>query len=115
MSFVGRGVSLTRPVLQSISSLTGSGVTLTRPRWNLSRLSSGGESLLLSLTRPVLVCLVLGLCEFLLHTACWNLQVRFAVGGLSYQNLSRRSAGGDFLLHVLCWKLSGLSSGGEYI
>ena len=65
-SFVSMADSLTRPVLQSVSSLSGSGVSLTRP--SLESVSSfvwWG----IFLTRPVLVCLVFRLCEFLLHTA----------------------------------------------
>ena len=65
-SFVSMAVSLTRPVLQSVSSLSGSGVSLTRPVLeSVSSFVWWG----IFLTRPVLVCLVFRLCEFLLHTA----------------------------------------------
>ena len=65
-SFVSMAVSLTRPVLQSVSSLSGSGVSLTRPVVeSVSSFVWWG----IFLTRPVLVCLVFRLCEFLLHTA----------------------------------------------
>ena len=52
-SFVGRVVSLTCPVLQSLSSLSVSGVSLTHPvlKYLLSFVGKG-----ISLTRPVLVC-----------------------------------------------------------
>ena len=74
-SFVGRGVSLTRSVLQSVWSLSGSGVSLTRPV--LESVSS------------------------------------FVGWGMSCCYLSRRLAVGEFLLHAPCWTLSCRSSVGE--
>ena len=76
MWLFGREVSLTRPVLQSVSSLSESGVSLTRPA--LKSVSSFvGRGM--SLKHPELVCLVFGSCEFLLHTAWWNLFRRSAL------------------------------------
>ena len=57
-SFVEWGVSLTRPVLECVSPLSGSGVSLTRPALeSVSPFVVWG----ISLTRPVLACLVLSL------------------------------------------------------
>ena len=61
-SFVEWGVSLTRPVLESVSPLSGSGVSLTCPA-----LESDSPFVVwgISLTSPVLACLVFGLLKLL--------------------------------------------------
>ena len=79
--FAGWGVSLTRPVQQSVSSLNRSGITLRRLalesvssffKWGISRARPAGG-------------------EFLLHAPC--------------SNQSGRRSGGESILHASSWYL----------
>ena len=95
-SFVGWGVSLTRPVVKSVWSFVGWGVSFTRPVLECIWSFCGWG---VSLTRPVLK------------------SVR-RIGSLlfvPYWNLSGHYLGGDFLLHAPCWNLSGRTSRGMSI
>ena len=84
-------VPLTRPVLESVSSFGGWGVSVTFPRDQFCLVVCRVGSL--SPTRRAGICLVVSVSgEFFLHAPCWN--------------LSDRSTGWESLLYTRCWNLS---------
>ena len=88
--FVGRGVSNTRPVMESVPCWFSGEFLLHAPCLNLSGRTSGVKSIL--------------------HVPFWHLFLLPTVGEsllyAPYRNLFGRKVVGEFLLHAPHWKLS---------
>ena len=99
-SAVGGGGSLKRPMLESVASIGGSGVSLTTSMLETGRLSGKGG----------------GGGEYVLHAPCFNLSGDMSSGNSVLHapslHLSHCLANGESVLHAPCWNLSRRSSGG---